>query len=75
MFPGFGSYDKKMRMKSIGELINKADYDIYLLQDRYPAFSLAPKVRPFRTRKIAGLSTLRATITDNSRTFQCMKIS
>ena len=29
----FGSDDKVLRMKAIGDLINKAEYDIYLLQD------------------------------------------
>ena len=31
----FGSDDKVLRMKAIGDLINKAEYDIYLLQERY----------------------------------------
>ena len=33
MIPGFGSYDKDLRMKAIGDMINKTEYDIYLLQE------------------------------------------
>ena len=30
---GFGSDDKDLRMKAIGNMINKAEYDIYLLEE------------------------------------------